>query len=118
VEGWVAQNWLKAAPPAPADITVFRSTTTFVSGQTTLDFGSVERRQGGPVRIVTVRNDGFQTLTLGTITVPSGFALLDGLPTTIPRLVDEQSGRPRVPRCPAADAQDPGVGDAVRRQDV
>ncbi len=47
------------------------------------DFGSVQQGQTGPSRVFTVRNTGGLTLTLGSVSVPSGFTLVNGLVTSL-----------------------------------
>src|SRR5205085_9808162 len=76
--------------PAPApEITVLHTAVTIQSGDTTpsatdgTDFGSVGQGQTAPTQTYTVRNDGTATLTLGAITVPSGFTLTKGLAASL-----------------------------------
>ena len=86
------------APPAQADattevvaseVTVLGNDVTITDGDATpsatdgTDFGSVT--QGGTTlsRTFTARNDGGAVLTLGAVTVPTGFTLAEGLSTTL-----------------------------------
>jgi len=71
------------------EITVLGNAVSITDGDATpsaadgTDFGSVT--QGGPTasRTFTVRNDGTAALTLGAVTVPTGFTLTEGLSTTL-----------------------------------
>ena len=73
----------------PAEVTVLGNGASITDGDTTpsaadyTDFGSVA--QGGtPVsHTFTVRNDGAEPLTLGAVTVPTGFTLTEGLATSL-----------------------------------
>jgi CSLREA domain-containing protein len=47
------------------------------------DFGSVMQGAAGVSRTFTVRNDGNATLTLGSVSVPAGFTITEGLSTSI-----------------------------------
>jgi hypothetical protein len=77
---------LAAAP----DITIRSDGVELVDGSTTaFEFGDGVLRDSGPRRTFTVRNDGTTTLTLGSISLPSGYTLLEGLPPTLsPRSSD------------------------------
>jgi len=74
---------------AGPEITVLGNAVSIADGDTTpstadgTDFGSVT--QGGVTvsRTFTVRNDGGAALTLGAVTVPTGFTLTEGLSTTL-----------------------------------
>jgi len=72
------------APPAP-EITVLGNGVAIADGDATpstadhTDFGTVMAGQAGPERTYTVRNDGTAALTLGPVTVPSGYTLVEGL---------------------------------------
>jgi P pilus assembly chaperone PapD len=61
-----------------------------VDGSTApIAFGNGGLGQAGPIQVFTVRNDGRAPLTLGSLTVPSGFTLVEGLPTVLgPRASD------------------------------
>ena len=83
------QGWgLRIRVLAP-EITVLGNTVSITDGDTTpsaadgTDFGSVTL--GGPAasRTFTVRNDGTAALTLGVVTVPTGFTLTESLSTTL-----------------------------------
>jgi hypothetical protein len=69
-----------AAPPQIPDIRV-RLGNTDVADNTTaaVDFGSVNQDVTGPTRTFTVFNDGTGPLTIGSVSVPSGFAIVDPL---------------------------------------
>ncbi len=70
-------------PPGP-EIAVLDGTTALTAGvQTVVDFGDASLGQSGPTRTFTVRNDGNQTLSLGTPTLPTGFTLVEGLNSTL-----------------------------------
>jgi len=62
----------------PPEVSVFVDTTEILDGQgATVDFGTVEEGEAGIELIFTVRNDGGAPgLTLGSITVPDGFTLV------------------------------------------
>lgn len=64
---------------AVPDITVLDAGVSIASGSTTpIDFGNAVRRQTGPTRTFTIRNDGSDTLILGRIELPAGFKLVKG----------------------------------------
>jgi uncharacterized delta-60 repeat protein len=75
--------------PVGPEITVLGNGVSIADGDTTpsitdhTDFGSVV--QGSPAlsRTFTVRNDGASTLTLGVVTVPTGFTLTEGLSASL-----------------------------------
>ena len=70
---------------APPEITVFGNGILISDGATNplatnwTDFGTITQAQGGLSRQYMVRNDGGSTLTLGSVSVPSGFTLTEGL---------------------------------------
>ena len=73
----------------PAEVTVLGNGASITDGDTTpsaadyTDFGSAAQG-GAPVsHTFTVRNDGAATLTLGAVTVPTGFTLTEGLATSL-----------------------------------
>ena len=47
------------------------------------DFGTVLQGSAAPTRVFTVRNDGTDTLTLGAVTVPVGYSLIEGLSASL-----------------------------------
>ena len=47
------------------------------------DFGSVVQGQSGPTRTFTVSNDGTAMLTLGSVTLPTGYSLIEGLDSSL-----------------------------------
>ncbi len=66
------------------EITVLDGLTSIVDGtSTTIDFGSVIQRQTGPVRTFAVQNDGTAPLSLGQLTLPVGFELVQSLPPSL-----------------------------------
>ncbi len=87
-DGFTETDFSKGLP-GPPEITVQGNGVSIANGDTTpssddhTDFGTVV--QGGePItRVFTVRNDGLSTLTLGTVTVPTGFTLWETLSTSL-----------------------------------
>jgi len=79
-----------AVMPAAPEITVLGNEVSIADGDTTpsaidgTDFGSIV--QGGRAigRHFTVRNGGTASLTLGPVTVPTGFMLTEALPGSLP----------------------------------
>src|ERR1035437_3612243 len=75
--------------PTSPQITLLGNGISIADGDTTpsttdgTDFGSVTQGQTGPTHTFTVRNDGGSTLTLGSVSVPIGFILDVGLPTSL-----------------------------------
>ena len=72
---------ISAAVTAAAvpEITVLDAGVSITNGTTTaIDFGSPIKRQKGPTRTLTIRNDGSDTLKLGRIELPTGFTLVRG----------------------------------------
>jgi hypothetical protein len=67
--------------PTSAEIGVFNGVVDIVDGAGILNFGTVPFG-GTSTRTVTIRNLGTGDLTLGSITLPAGFALSQGLGTT------------------------------------
>ena len=79
MEGWVAQNWLREDTETQ-EIQITHNGVVIPDGSTSaIDFGSVERRQTGPTRIFVVRNVGFEPLSLGALSAPPGFSIVEGL---------------------------------------
>ncbi|NOZ23105.1 MAG: choice-of-anchor D domain-containing protein, partial [Planctomycetes bacterium] len=71
-------------PPQSPEVTVMMGAMGITDGQTAaIDFGSVAVGGAGPTRIFTVRNIGTQTLTLGTVSLPTGFTLTEGLSSSL-----------------------------------
>jgi uncharacterized delta-60 repeat protein len=74
---------------APADITVLGNGIVIVDGDTSpdpgdgTDFGSVLQGSPGVGRTFTVRNDGAVTLTLGEVSLPTGFSQTEGLSASL-----------------------------------
>jgi hypothetical protein len=68
------------APPEIPDIRV-RVGGNDIADNTTapVDFGSVNQGVTGPTRTFTVFNDGTGPLTIGSLSVPAGFAVIDPL---------------------------------------
>ncbi|HRK31702.1 MAG TPA: GH25 family lysozyme [Tepidisphaeraceae bacterium] len=68
----------------PPLATVLQGATAIADGQTSaIDFGTVT--PGGATSSITftVRNDGQQRLNLGTVTVPAGYTITEGLSTSL-----------------------------------
>jgi len=64
---------------AVPEITVLDAGVSITSGSTTpIDFGNAVRRQKGPTRTFTIRNEGSDTLRLGRIELAPGFTLVKG----------------------------------------
>lgn len=63
------------------EISVFTSSgQSIVDGSTSaISFGSVQRSGKAPTRTFRVRNDGNAPLTVGSVSVPSGFSVIDPL---------------------------------------
>jgi hypothetical protein len=78
---------VQASPP---EITVMQQGRRLTDGTSTpLEFGVGTLGQPGPTRTFTVRNQGRGPLSIGTLTVPSGFTVIEGLPATLaPRASD------------------------------
>ena len=74
--------------PAP-EIAVLGNDIAIADGDTTpstsdgTDFGSVVQGEAAVSRAFTVRNDGTELLTLGAVTVPTGFTLTEGLSVSL-----------------------------------
>ncbi|HEY7120636.1 MAG TPA: choice-of-anchor D domain-containing protein [Tepidisphaeraceae bacterium] len=64
--------------PAP-EITVLLGENALTDNVSTVDFGSVGQGRTGPTRTFTVRNDGDDVLSVGAVSVPAGFLLVDPL---------------------------------------
>lgn len=80
--GWLDQ--VSFTPTPQAEIAVSSGTAQIVDGQgTAIDFGRVIQGLTGPTRTFVVRNIGGQTLTLGTVSVPSGFVVIDALVSSL-----------------------------------
>ncbi len=71
------------------EITVLGNGVSIADGDTSprtadgTDFGKVAVGSSPITRTFTVRNDGGGTLTLGTVTLPTGFTLVEGLPASL-----------------------------------
>jgi hypothetical protein len=78
---------LASVPPAVAAVSgngqaiVDNSTTASAANGT--DFGSVLESTGLVDQIYTIANDGIVTLTLGSVSLPTGFTLVDAPPSSI-----------------------------------
>ncbi len=73
-------------PPAPKypEVTVLLGATAVVDNATAaIGFGSVTKGAAAPTKTFTVRNDGQANLTLGAITVPGGYTVVEGLTGTL-----------------------------------
>ena len=73
VRGVVAQP---ASTPG-ADIAVLLDDAP-LAPDGTIDFGTATAGQAAPERTLTIRNDGFDELTLGQVTLPPGYTLAQG----------------------------------------
>lgn len=75
--------------PDQPEVTVVGASTDIIDGDSTpstlegTDFGTVNQGTPGVTRSYTVRNDGSATLTLSGLSVPAGFAVVDGLPASL-----------------------------------
>ncbi|MFO0869186.1 MAG: choice-of-anchor D domain-containing protein [Pirellulales bacterium] len=67
-----------------AAITIASANGVTLPSGATVDFGSTVQRQTSPQVTFIVRNTGTSVLTLGTLTLPTGFRLMEGLPTSLP----------------------------------
>ncbi|MFH1177684.1 MAG: choice-of-anchor D domain-containing protein, partial [Acidobacteriota bacterium] len=88
-----AKSWTYTATSGPAsctqsgsitvtapEITVLDGLTPLTDGQAAVvSFGTVVQGSAGAPRTFTVQNNGAATLTLGTLTVPAGFVVVEGL---------------------------------------
>lgn len=76
-EGGDEGNGKKAKKSKPPEITVLLGGTNLADGSASVDFGRVTVGDAAPVRTFTIRNDGNGPLTLGRLSLPAGFTLLD-----------------------------------------
>jgi Ca2+-binding RTX toxin-like protein len=67
----------KAKKSKPPEIAVFVGGTSLADGSASVDFGRVTVGDSAPVRTFTIRNDGRGPLTIGRVSLPAGFTLLD-----------------------------------------
>lgn len=75
------------------EITVFDGATLIANGSAVpIEFGTFVQGRTGPVRTFTVRNDGALPLTFGSISVPEGFVITDGLPGVLASGVSDSFG--------------------------
>lgn len=71
-------------PPTGPEVAVFDGATAIADGQATpISFGSVREGDAAPTHSFTVRNDGTEDLTLGAISLPDGYTLVEGLSGTL-----------------------------------
>lgn len=71
-------------PPQLPEITVTFNGNALTDGQAAaIDFGSVQQGATGPTLTFTVTNDGDSVLTLGSLALPPGFSVVDGLVATL-----------------------------------
>ncbi len=69
---------IESGPGLPApEITVINNGATVIDNFSTINLGTVNQGADGPTQTFTIRNDGTAALTLGTVTVPVGFSLID-----------------------------------------
>lgn len=72
------------AAPTPEIAVSLQGGGAILDGQASaVDFGSVAQNAGGPTRTFIVTNTGNATLTLGTVSVPNGFGLGEGLSSSL-----------------------------------
>ena len=72
------------APPQIPDITVKLNGANIADNTSApIDFGSVNQNSAAPTRTFTVVNDGSGDLTIGSLTVPAGFSIVEGLSSSI-----------------------------------
>jgi Ca2+-binding RTX toxin-like protein len=64
--------------PAP-EITVTLGGNTLTDNFSTVDFGAIGQGKTGPTRTFTVKNDGDDVLSVGAVSVPAGFVVIDPL---------------------------------------
>jgi hypothetical protein len=77
-------NFVPTDTLGPPEIVVTVGGNNVKDGQgTAIDFGSVVQGQPGPSKTFTVRNDGGQTLSLGSVGLPAGYTLTEGLATSL-----------------------------------
>lgn len=70
--------------PVTQEITVSLNSTNIADGQgATIDFPPAILNQSGTTLTFTVLNSGSQALTLGAVSVPNGFTLIEGLSTNL-----------------------------------
>jgi GH25 family lysozyme M1 (1,4-beta-N-acetylmuramidase) len=73
-----------AQPVMPAEVTVTQGGTSITDGQATaISFGTVTQGGATASRSFTVKNDGGSTLTLGALSIPSGYTITDNLVTSL-----------------------------------
>lgn len=81
-------SWIPLQAHAAANITVYCRDTLAngapgPSRANGTDFGSAGVHKPGPRRTFTVRNDGDSTLVLGSVSVPAGYRLVEGLSASV-----------------------------------
>jgi hypothetical protein len=70
--------------PQPPQIQLLVGLNAVANGQTSpVNFGSVRQGQTGPTITFTVNNAGGQSLTLGTIALPTGYTVTQNPPSTL-----------------------------------
>ncbi|MGE0617024.1 MAG: choice-of-anchor D domain-containing protein, partial [Bacteriovoracia bacterium] len=81
-----AQFIAPGGPPSAPEITVAiaGSGVSIPNGQVTpIDFGVVNLGAPAPSVVIRVRNDGNAPLTLGSVSVPAGFSMIEGLTASL-----------------------------------
>lgn len=74
---------IEAGIPAP-HVAVTRNGNPIANGAATpIDFGTVTQGDTGPTRTFVLKNDGTDTLTIGTLVIPAGFTIVDNLVSTL-----------------------------------
>jgi hypothetical protein len=70
-------------PPTKPEITILLGGHSLNTGAGTIKFGKATLNASAPTKTFTVRNDGQGTLSLGGVFVPRGFAVVDGLSSSL-----------------------------------
>ena len=81
----VGEDTFEVTVPGAAEIRMERPDTSIVldGRHTPIDFGSTFQGGANRVQSFTVINHGYAPLSLGTIDVPTGFAVTEGLPASL-----------------------------------
>jgi Ca2+-binding RTX toxin-like protein len=72
-------NNIEAGIPVAKAVVTLGGNAVANGATTPIDFGAATQGQTGATRTFTVTNSGTDTLTLGTVTLPAGFTLIDPL---------------------------------------
>ncbi|HYO07770.1 MAG TPA: PA14 domain-containing protein, partial [Tepidisphaeraceae bacterium] len=79
---WSSFAFTVGGTVAAPRLAVKQGTNVITSGES-INFGSATVGSTGPSVIFTVTNEGNGTMTLGDVTLPEGYALVEGLSTTL-----------------------------------